>query len=58
MLPSEGALQFRVNDPPHDGYIRTILSKDTKFMLFLQVIAEEFEVGYRDLLQLKKIKNN
>jgi hypothetical protein len=57
-LPSEGGLQFRVNDPLPDDYIRSILSKDTKFMLFLQVIAEEFEVGYRDLLQLNKYQNN
>jgi hypothetical protein len=29
-----------------------MLSKDKKFMKLLKTVAEDFEVGYKDLLQL------
>jgi hypothetical protein len=40
-------------DSPYKSRTRNILSNDRKFMKFLNTIAQDFEVGYKDLLQLK-----
>ena len=44
-------------DVPPETLTRNILAKDIKFMKFLETVAQNFEGGYKDLLELKNQKN-
>jgi hypothetical protein len=57
VLYDDGCGTIGANDPshfidsPHETRTRSILSKDKKFVKFLQTVAQDFETGYKDLLQ-------
>jgi hypothetical protein len=59
-LYDDGCEVIGVSDPsvlidsPYEARTRSILSKDKKLMKLLKSVAQDFEVGYKDLLWLKE----
>ena len=58
VLYDDGCECIGVNDPsffinlPYESRTRSMLAKDKKFMKLLNTVADDFEVGYKDLFQL------
>ena len=59
VLYDDGCETIGMNDPsffinsPYESRTRSILSKDKKFMKLLETVAQDFDIGHKDLLQLK-----
>lgn len=59
VLYDDGCETIGLNDPsffinsPYEIRTRSILAKDTKFMKFLETLVQDFDIGHKDLFQLK-----
>lgn len=59
VLYDDGCESIGLNDPsffinsPYESQTRSILAKDRKFMKFLETVVQDFDIGHKDLFQIK-----